>query len=1370
MVVPQSTLARSKGQSALDLGSKLYRKGSYRESAIAFKEATKLDPALIKAWENLGWAFDKSGQTKEALRIFETILKIEPGNLEVQNAVGFLFIEKNQWHRAIPHLTASLKLNENQNLVSLHLGKAYQKTGQWDRSIKLFKHALKIQPDNWKALQHLAFAYETSGQRALAISTYENYLYQVSSVSPEAEENEIAKKLSVLYARQGDELYRKNRFQKAEEAYEQALDWNPNNLTLLRNLGWSLEKQGKYNEAINQWKKVVIDGHAPLAHQIANAYFNSGQINVAQEWYRETARQDPALQSVQFRLFEYALKKNKNPDALNALRHVFAVQGADKDWSMMAGNHFIRNASFDQGLEFFLERLPHSSYPETTKKVLGRLYAKMGSRDREVGNVSQAILNYEKALLMDGFNAPAYRDLGWLYWHAGKQEKSERVWRQYQKNFLDKAEPYDLLARNYLNQGRYKKSLVALKESLTIDPDRPVQKLLQAKALYWDKRYQEAMQSVDRLVREYPDFLPIQYFYGEVLMRQQDFRKGKTQWRKVLDMGEKNPRAYYYWVQSLYETGEYETAVEEAKKFLNQHAPYKPIIKLLVNDAFYREDKEQAIFWYENLLKNFGDHPGDWLELAKLYQKVNHSAQAMNRLKQAEKKFPDDVEVRVALGDLNLKEGKYEEALGVYRNISEMNPDNRRAFIGTFHALRAVGRLEEAIRHLQSNQKMFLKDYEINLALGDISVAMKDPVSARSFYSQVAKPRERGQYVPILLYHGLSGHSRTHNLSAQRFDDQLKGLADAGYTTLTVSELGDILSEKRSLPEKPILITFDDARRDAFHFGDPVLKKYGMKATMFLPTARMHDEDPFFADWKRTRKYSESGSWDLQAHGHKAHDLVSIDSKGAKGNFLTNRIWLNEKDRQETVNDFYARLDGDYQTNIKHLKTQIPGLNVVGYAYPFSEAGQSRSGNVESARAINQTLLRKYFKFGFIQDQTGYNWMEPGDTKTSLLRRFSVPRNWDGDRLVQHLSENHPSNMARLALAKSLYWNGKYSEAGKMFSNLAVQEPRLKNKVQIYLADISYQGGNYWESKKILEGISDEESIVNPKVQKLKEAVALRKRPRILGIFDFFNDSNDRTNHSESARIYFPLEIPLELMLEGGNLNFKEKGRQDIDGGQVAAGFKWMGWKSLQVEGRFRNRTLSKRKDTQNYWGSAKYRKNNHTFQFNASKRDIDTVRAIDNGIRVNTFSQGYQTRISKALLGRMGVSYQNYNDGNSGFDFRSSLRYRLPDWKNWSVGADLSFRDSDFEAREYYTPDSLLIGLARVLYQQPFGEDFDFRADFGLGGADDKVNGLRWVTSGGVKLDYSLTRQFKAGLSAKYSVVPGYESVNLQAVMDYRF
>ncbi len=1368
---PQLVFAGSGGQDALDAGTKLFKQGQYKEAVTSFKKATAMDPGLIKAWENLGWAYYKSSQTTQALQTWETILKIQPDNLSIRNAVGFLLMETNQWHRAIAHLTLSLKSNPDHNLIRLRLGKAHQKIGQMRRAVAFFKQALKIQRDSFEALTHLVDSYEKLGKRHLMVLQIKIFLASYSGSLNDETRDWIVRELSSIYARQGDELYRISRFKHAEAAYKHALNWKPGTKTILENLGWALEKQSKYDEAVIVWLKLVDRGYSgmQLFHQIANAYYHSGNLELAEIWYQNASGVDPSNANVQFRLFELALNKNKTPHALTALHQAIAVHPVDPKWLLSVTNHFIRNNSIDQGMEFFIQQLSMSSNSKTTNRSLGRLYVKKGAHEKEIGNVERALWNYEQAILLDDKNASAYRDLGWLHWHADKKEKSEKVWKQYQKKFPHKIEPHNLLARLYLNQGEYGKSLVALNSSLKIHPDQPEQKFLQAKALYWNKQYPEAIKRVNRIVREYPDHLPIQYFYGEVLMQQRDFERGQAQWKKVLDMGSTAPRTRYSWIKSLYESKEYETAVKEAKKFLGQHLPYKPVIKILVDDALFRQDKEQAVFWYETLLKNFGDHSGEWLELAKLLMGLDRFSQANDTLQEAQKKIPGNVQIQLAIGDLKAKEGKYEEALIIFKSINKKHPDNRRAFFGIFRALKALGLLEEAVQHLQSNPS-FLRTYEVNLEMGNMMVAKKNLDAAKNYYSRVATPMGSGEYVPILLYHGLSDHSRSRNLWVQRFDQQLKALADAGYTPLTVAELGDMVTKKSFLPEKPILITFDDARRDAFQLGDPVLKKYGMKATMFIPTAKINAEDPFFSDWNKNREYAGSGRWDFQAHGHQAHDPIMIDSTGAKGNFLTHLRWLDKNNRQETSSEFYARLEGDYQQNGEILKTQIPGLSVVGYAYPFSEAGQSQNGNAKSARAINQVLLEKYFQFGFIQDRTGYNWIGTGDVKTSLLRRFSVPRDWDGERLIKHLVETHPSYRAKVALAKSQYWNGQYSDAGKTFSNLISQEPGLKDKFRFTLANISYQGGNYQDSKNLLQGIPDQESVLNPKVNALKETVAWKSRPRVLGAVEFFRDSNDRTNHSESAKVYFPLHIPVELMLEGGILKFKEKDRTDIDGGQVSAGFHWRGWKSLHLEGSVRHRTLSQRQGTQNYFGSAKYRINNHTMRFNGSKRDIDTVRAIEKEIQVQTYSLGYQTRFSPALLGRAGVSYQDYDDGNTGFDIRAGLRYQLPTLKNWKIGADFSFRDSEFEASEYYTPDQLLIGVVRLLYKRRLNKNAEVRAEFGVGGADDKVNGVRWVSNGGFNFDYFLTRKLKAGLATKFSVVPGYDSVNVQAVMGYRF
>jgi len=1307
MVETQSVFARSKGQSALDQGTKFYQEGRYREAAKTFKDATKLDPALIKAWENLGWAYYKSGKTKESLGVWQTILKVEPGDLEIRNAVGFLFMRENQWRRAIPHLTASLKFDPSQNLVRMRLGRAYKEIGQYGRTIKLFEHALKIQPDNQDVLLRLADVYEISGRRDSAISIYKKYLSANPNLITQEEKNAVAGRLSVLIARPGNELYRKRRFKRAEAVYRQALKWMPGNKAHLQNLGWALKKQGKYNEAVKAWLKTVDQGYTgfQLFHQIANAYYHSGQIGKAQTWYQNTAGIDPSNDLIQFRLFELAIKQQKIPEALTALEQVFTSDKADLTWSLRAGDSFIRSGSLDPGVEFFLKRLPHSSHRKTTKKVLGKLYEKAGVRQMETENIGKAIFNYKKALSFESANATIYRDLGWLYWKEGKQDSCEKIWKQYRKKFPKDWEPYNLLARLYLFQGSYKNSLRSVKRSLEINADQPEQKLLQVKALFWNRRYAQAMEKTRLIAQEYPDHLRIQYFYGEILMQYQDYKWGEVQWRKILDMGSNSPRANFYWIKSIYETGNYQGAVREAKKFLDSNKPYAPILKLLRDDAVFREDNQEAVFWQEKLMAYFGNDVGHWLKLAKLYAEEGRPGQANSTLGDALKRFPNDAGVFLALGDLRFHEGAYEEALAVFSKAIRIDPNSRRAFFGKFYSLIVLERMDEAIQHLQSGQPNFLKEYELDLKMGNIMEAMDHPASAKTYYSRVATPHRHRKYIPILYYNGLSDHPRNRYLWIKKFDDQVKSLADRGYTTVTLAELRNILKSKFVFPEKPVLIIYDGGSREAFQLGDPILKKYNMKATMFIPTARIYEEGPLFAGWGKVRQYEESGRWDVQI-------------------------------RESTI------------------------LN----------AGHPRNGKFGLIGTSNQNKIAKKNQSGFTQDRTGYNEMEPGDNQTSRLWRFSVPRNWDGDRLIQHLTETHPAHAAQLALAKSHYWNGQFSDAGKVFSGLVAQDPGLKNKVQNYLADISYQGGNYWESVKLLQDIPSEEFDLNPKIEKLKEAVAWKTRPRVFGGFDFFHDSNDRTNHSESARIYFPLNFPLDLMLNGAIVNFEEEGRRNLDGKEITAGINWRGWKSLRFGGKFRNRNISQKNRSQSYWASAGYLKKQHKVEFNWSDRDIDTVQAIENGIQLKTYRLGYQTRFSPPLLGKIGLSYQDYDDGNTAFDIATKLRFTLPGLKNWKIGADLSYKDSDFESPAYYSPDQLLIGVARGFYQRQFGKNFEVRAHYGFGGASDQVNGIRWVTRGGVNLDYSLTRRIKAGLATKFSVVPGYNSVNLEALIGYRF
>ena len=88
--------------------------------------------------------------------------------------------------------------------------------------------------------------------------------------------------------------------------------------------------------------------------------------------------------------------------------------------------------------------------------------------------------------------------------------------------------------------------------------------------------------------------------------------------------------------------------------------------------------------------------------------------------------------------------------------------------------------------------------------------------------------------LPILMYHNITPNSEESfelTLSIQKFEDQLKYLKDHNFTSVFVSELEniDIISRKY------VVLTFDDVTQNQMLHALPILKKYDMKATFFIP-------------------------------------------------------------------------------------------------------------------------------------------------------------------------------------------------------------------------------------------------------------------------------------------------------------------------------------------------------------------------------------------------------------------------------------------------------------------------------------------------------------------------------------------------------
>jgi peptidoglycan/xylan/chitin deacetylase (PgdA/CDA1 family) len=107
----------------------------------------------------------------------------------------------------------------------------------------------------------------------------------------------------------------------------------------------------------------------------------------------------------------------------------------------------------------------------------------------------------------------------------------------------------------------------------------------------------------------------------------------------------------------------------------------------------------------------------------------------------------------------------------------------------------------------------------------------------------------------ILMYHGVSGEKDFRGLvnhsgmqlTAARFDGQMKFMKDH-YKVISLGELVDLLRNGEPIPPSAAAITFDDGYANNYTQAYPILKKYGLPATLFLSTHHIGRNDLFWPD------------------------------------------------------------------------------------------------------------------------------------------------------------------------------------------------------------------------------------------------------------------------------------------------------------------------------------------------------------------------------------------------------------------------------------------------------------------------------------------------------------------------------------------
>ena len=235
------------------------------------------------------------------------------------------------------------------------------------------------------------------------------------------------------------------------------------------------------------------------------------------------------------------------------------------------------------------------------------------------------------------------------------------------------------------------------------------------------------------------------------------------------------------------------------------------------------------------------------------------------------------------------------------------------------------------------------------------------PAAAAAVFSETAPmisvplPADSRESIklPILMYHGIAGSSTEESeyfIKAARLESDLKWLRDNGYTTILPSQMIAYAANGAKLPQKPIILSFDDGYCNNYTYAFPLLQKYNAKATIFVIPKAIGTPHKMTAE--QIYELSQSGLVSIQSHTYSHGNLSTMDEE---------TLVFEMEESQK----YLAALTG-----------QVP------YAVCYPEGTRSE---------LSIEVAGRYYEYGLLMNGQLYNTSDD----PLRVKRFYVPRGYD---------------------------------------------------------------------------------------------------------------------------------------------------------------------------------------------------------------------------------------------------------------------------------------------------------------------------------------------------------------------------------------
>ncbi len=231
--------------------------------------------------------------------------------------------------------------------------------------------------------------------------------------------------------------------------------------------------------------------------------------------------------------------------------------------------------------------------------------------------------------------------------------------------------------------------------------------------------------------------------------------------------------------------------------------------------------------------------------------------------------------------------------------------------------------------NLVSNEELFLAQETLHESSASLNVSMLANVGIVDGVSTVEPTinfkKNRKLHVPIIVYHGIRATKdsdpesiRKYNTSPELLDQELSYLSQEGYITISPKDVLMFEKNPKIMPEKVVMISFDDGWRTHYTKALPLLQKYNMTATFYVYT-NIIDKGSFLA-WSDVADLSDAGMT-IGAHTLSHPFLTKIDPMVAEKEISESKKVLEEK----------------------------LGIKIEDFAYPFGDFNKTIESDVKDS-------------------------------------------------------------------------------------------------------------------------------------------------------------------------------------------------------------------------------------------------------------------------------------------------------------------------------------------------------------------------------------------------------------------------------------